>query len=582
MRKFIKKHGLLIIISIFVCILFCYPLFTNGLVRGHDTYFHICRIEAVKEAYAHGDFFPRLYYEQNFNFGYGTPLFYSDIFLIIPAIIRLCGVPIVITYKIFIFLCTFLTFFSMYYAVKKISQNSSAAFLSSLIYLFTAYRITDVYVRGALGEILAMIIIPMIVLEIFKILYTDEYDYKFLGLFFGLLLLSHNISFILMCGVFGVFLICNIRKLIKEKKRIFCIIKAVIMAIGCLSFFLFPMLEQVSSGQYAINEFVSDSNISNNTLFFEQLFTVNINFGLAGHEFGRDYWMTTNTGLIALFLPLLIFKTNKKDIPNHSFLLICTLLGYFCLIACLDIFPWSAFNSLLSFMQFPWRLMIISSALLSIAAGVFTISFFKKFDEKKITIIMSAIIIILGLYQLSFVLLQPTVINNDTPYYLIADDDYSGEHGIVTYYNQAELAAADYLPIKDNIDYRNYGDYVVTNNSKDLINFIRGYNYMSFSVESSQLDSFYILPLIYYKGYTIECYNDNGNLVESLIPYPDDDTYLVTFSPGERNEKIQYVIFYKGTRLQSISYCVSLLSIFITIFDRKLKEEVKKICCRFQ
>lgn len=109
------------------------------------------------------------------------------------------------------------------------------------------------------------------------------------------------------------------------------------------------MLEQLTSGQYAVNEFVSNSNISNYTLFFEQLFTVNINFGLAGHEFGRDYWMTTNTGLIALFLPLLIFKLNKNDLPNYSFLLICTLLGYFCLIACLNIFPWSALNSLLRF-----------------------------------------------------------------------------------------------------------------------------------------------------------------------------------------------------------------------------------------
>lgn len=110
MRKIIKKYSLLIAFGFIVCVLFCYPLFTNDLVRGHDTYFHLCRIEALKEAYVHGDFFPRLYYEQNFNFGYGTPLFYSDIFLIVPALIRLSGVPIVITYKIFIFLCTFLTF----------------------------------------------------------------------------------------------------------------------------------------------------------------------------------------------------------------------------------------------------------------------------------------------------------------------------------------------------------------------------------------------------------------------------------------------------------------------------------------
>ena len=582
MRKIIKKYSLLIAFGFIVCVLFCYPLFTNDLVRGHDTYFHLCRIEALKEAYVHGDFFPRLYYEQNFNFGYGTPLFYSDIFLIVPALIRLSGVPIVITYKIFIFLCTFLTFFSMYYSVKKISQKSSSALLSSLIYLFTAYRITDVYVRGAIGEILAMIIMPLIILEIYKVLYTERYNYKTLGIFFGLLLLSHNISFILMCGVFGVFLICNFGKLLKEKKRVYCIIKAIIIAVGCLSFFLFPMLEQLTSGQYAVNEFVSNSNISNYTLFFEQLFTVNINFGLAGHEFGRDYWMTTNTGLIALFLPLLIFKLNKNDLPNYSFLLICTLLGYFCLIACLNIFPWSALNSLLSFMQFPWRLVIISSALLSITSGIYVIEFSKDINEKKTSLILTSLILMLGVFQLSFVLNQPAVIHNDTPYSLIADDDYSGEHGIVTYFNQAELAAADYLPIKDNIDYRNYGDYIVTNNTKELVDFVRDYNYMSFSVDSSQDESFYILPLIYYKGYTVECYNEKGDFIQSLVPYPDDDSYLVTFNPGEKNERTRYVIFYKGTKLQTISYCISFLFMFLIAFDKKIKEGVKRICCRLQ
>ena len=147
MNKITKKRYVLWGMGILFCLVFCYPLFSNTLVRGHDTYFHLARIEALKEAYIHGDFFPRLYYEQNFNFGYGTPLFYSDIFLIIPALIRLCGVPIVITYKVFLFMCTGMTFVSMYYTVKKISKNTSSAFLSAVIYLFTAYRITDVYVR---------------------------------------------------------------------------------------------------------------------------------------------------------------------------------------------------------------------------------------------------------------------------------------------------------------------------------------------------------------------------------------------------------------------------------------------------
>ena len=68
MNKITKKRYVLWGMGILFCLVFCYPLFSNTLVRGHDTYFHLARIEALKEAYIHGDFFPRLYYEQNFNF----------------------------------------------------------------------------------------------------------------------------------------------------------------------------------------------------------------------------------------------------------------------------------------------------------------------------------------------------------------------------------------------------------------------------------------------------------------------------------------------------------------------------------
>ena len=57
MNKITKKRYVLWGMGILFCLVFCYPLFSNTLVRGHDTYFHLARIEALKEAYIHGDFF---------------------------------------------------------------------------------------------------------------------------------------------------------------------------------------------------------------------------------------------------------------------------------------------------------------------------------------------------------------------------------------------------------------------------------------------------------------------------------------------------------------------------------------------
>ena len=84
------------------------------------------------------------------------------------------------------------------------------------------------------------------------------------------------------------------------------------------------------------------------------------------------------------------------------------------------------------------------------------------------------------------------------------------------------------------------------------------------------------------KSLNISQYSEDGKYMGSIVPYPDDDTYLVTFNPGERNEKIRYVIYYKGTKIQQISYLISLIFMFILTFDKIIKKGTKIICCKFQ
>lgn len=572
--KYLSRKSVWIMFCFIISIIFIYPLFTNELVIGHDTLFHLCRIEALKNAYMNGDIFPKLYYYQNFNFGYASPLFYSDIFLALPALLCMLGVSLVVSYKIFLFLCTFASAITMFWATKKITNNISTSYLSSLFYTFVAYRVTDVYVRGAMGEVIAMIFIPVAIYAIFNVLFEEKPNFLYLTISFSGLLLSHNITFLFLCFVFGILIIIHAKKIIMEKKRLISIIIAILFSIGILSFFLFPMLELLLSGGYAINEFVADSNLSNYTLFFEQLFTININFGLAGHEFGRSYWMTTNTGPIVLFLSVLYPFLSKGKSDEYSYLNSIFFIGIISVVLCLNIIPWEYLNNFLSFLQFPWRLMIIGCSLLSIVAAVTVTLIVEKYRIKYLAIAIIILTVGIGTYQLSFINKQETKIYNDIEYSLISDDSYSGKHGIVTYYNQAELAAADYLPIKDNVDYRNYGDYVRTNNSSKIENFIRGYNLISFTVENSNVDSLYVLPLIYYKGYIVDVFNENGEVVDKIAPFPDSETHLVAFKTNESYDNYTYKIYYKGTKIQTLSVFVTLiflLFIGIIIYTRRKK-----------
>ena len=54
-------------------------------------------------------------------------------------------------------------FLSMYYSSILIFKKKQIAWLSALLYTFSLYRLTDIYVRGALGEILALVFFPLII-----------------------------------------------------------------------------------------------------------------------------------------------------------------------------------------------------------------------------------------------------------------------------------------------------------------------------------------------------------------------------------------------------------------------------------
>ena len=87
-NKVSKKDKIYIFISsITLTAVVLLPLFFEGIYRGHDLQFHISRIDGIVQAIQDHQFPIALYPYKNFGYGYASPLFYSDLFLIIPAII---------------------------------------------------------------------------------------------------------------------------------------------------------------------------------------------------------------------------------------------------------------------------------------------------------------------------------------------------------------------------------------------------------------------------------------------------------------------------------------------------------------
>jgi len=530
--------------------IFCIP-FTSGFINaGADTTFHMNRIEALAEAIKNKDFYPYIYLNQNYGYGYGTPSFYSQVFLYPFALLRLLNVSIYNTWIISVFFLNFLSSISMCFLTKEITKSDKIYIylLSSCLYLLNTYNLSETYSRGALGQSLAYIFIPLVMAGINRILFNKEPSWILLSLSFTGLVLSHNISFILMVIVFGIICLINIKKIIKEK-RLFPIIKATIFSLLLSSFFILSMYQQLRNGMYYINDLsgIGYGKLSGSSLFELIAFRLNNTNSLG-------------IGLALLVLPLFSLK-NKNT-------LWLTITGYVLLFLSTKYFPWDYIH-ILDFIQFPNRLVLISISFLTISSIV---AIDKINIKNTILISISILMFIVGSYDLifnSYGTINSSITINQLKY---GEDIYPSEY---VYYdrNIPELSGMEYLPVNyyDYID-DNYFRYLYTNLNRSIEIECDTYNNLSYSLTLTNEENYVVFPKIFYSGYSVEVY-ENNDLIETLIPRVSNDGRFVSVDiPSNlQNKDITLVLVYKGTTIQKLSLTISILSFASFVLFRKSK-----------
>ena len=130
MRKWNKKTWLVFVLfCLILSLLSLYPYWLRGVNLEHDTCFHISRIAALAQSFRDGDLLPRIFPYQNNGFGYASPLFYSNTFLVLPALCALAGLSIARCYQLLLLLCSFFTCFNMGLLMRRVAVSS--VFLSA-------------------------------------------------------------------------------------------------------------------------------------------------------------------------------------------------------------------------------------------------------------------------------------------------------------------------------------------------------------------------------------------------------------------------------------------------------------------
>jgi len=558
MKKYRKLLIDLSIILALTVLLMSPYLAKSFLAIEHDTFFHVSRIEQYARALQHGQILPAIYPYENGEFGYGSPLFYSDIFLLLPAILHNLGLVLVDSYKLTVFLASLCSGISMYMLASKFTSKSSIRLLAVAAYLFSNYHITDIYVRGALGEVFALVGIPLILSGLYEIFETNQkYSFSYL---IGLVItvLSHNLSF-LLCFIL-VIIICIIYLPKCSFDRYKLLVSESMLACLLTAFYTFPMIEQLKSQQFYLNYYASSSALENHAMAFWQFFTNQTVFGLSGNQYKANNAMVVNIGLFLSIAPISYLFLAKKE--KQPFITSMLVLGWICMLLPAQIFPWK-YMSFVRVLQFPWRLNMLALPLLCVPAVIGIENLTHKL--KYVPICLLLLLSLEGIYHLypatkrTFIMPHNTIWQEVTSGKLI-DPYYSAQ------YMRVELAGGDYLPYHSP-DFRSYTKTIQTTSAETVTTgeWI-DYGRYRFTITNPQT---IILPITYYKGYIIHNI-DTAEVLETTL----SKNGLVSVSIPSAGT---YVCQYQNTIIRMVSIWISVLTCMISIgyiIYRKRKKDI--------
>lgn len=512
MLEILKKNKTILIL-IAIMIISSMWLLTSGMPYAHDIEFHYDRLKGLTNTLATGDFFA-LIHNTFYGYGYANGLFYSNFYLYIPAFLCLIGLSYMTSFKILYVLINVFTTLSIFWCLKRITKDNKISIIGTILYMFSNYRMVDIYPRGALGEILSFMIIPIVILGLYEIVYGNYKKWYLFTIGFVLLLLCHVITTFLMAIFVFIFLICNYKKLFKENNRFKYLIISGIVGLLLGLFFLAPIIEQKLYS--SINIFESES------YYLPQDYIVSIKNFLIMTDFFNEYLGFS----LILLLPIRYF-IKKKNIKNKELLVFADylfVLGIIAWISTTYIFPWKLIGNSVSFIQFPRRLLMVSTPFLTISYMIY-LSFIDKIKVKKY---IYFIVIVFSFLEISL---------------------YSVQYGIrKVQYNSFidnEIGSGEYLLYKTNIsNFENISHNIKTNNYDLVMRYNKNGTKVDIEYRNNNKDNTYIeIPLFNYLGYEVKgakLANGNNNVIR-LLPLKESGRISVRYGYTEV-QKISYII----------------------------------------
>ena len=359
-----KKQATYIAFLLFSWLVLITPLIDTKIIPGHDYAFHVARIIDIADSLQDGIFPVRVYANEMIFWGTPAGIFYPSLFLYIPAMLKIAGIPIEICYNLFIAFVFFLGIFSSWLGFSLLTRSKKAGFFSTLLYISSGYYLSDAYIRSAVGELIGLSFLPLAIAFIQDVVIKTKVSKRIYIL--GILAVSAIIqSHVLTCFFLLLFCLCSL--VVQHShvtiKKVYCIFLVTLVLFALNSNFLLPFLFFYKNVPLFIDYVDKFSQYGWPTsVVWRFLLLWNISLSVA----------------VCFFIDLIRDKSCVK-LPNRLknkyfktyFPFFVT--GLFFLFMSDYAFPWnilSPLRKLFEIMQFPWRFLGLATLCFSVCGGL--------------------------------------------------------------------------------------------------------------------------------------------------------------------------------------------------------------------
>lgn len=348
------------------------PYFANFLYVGHDLNFHTYRILNLAQSLADGQFPVRLFTHGFNGYGAATPQFYCDLFLYIPALLYNCFVPLQRCFQAYVVLVNAASAAAAYYAFARIGGSKRAAEVAAFCYVLSAYRLTNILIRAAVGEYTAMVFLPLVVLGAWALTVEERpapRDWLPLALGMAGLLQSHLLTAEMAAMLLALYWLIRARRMF-TRARLAAVLKAAALAVGLSAWFLVPCFDALK------NERVMVSGLHPSPLQSTGIRLVQL-LGIAPNN---DTGMPLTIGFAGVFTAALALwcALCRRDMLRRGVVLWALPFAGLTMWLSTAYFPWDRLQTLLPQkivdlvykFQFCWRWLSPTAVLLGVLAAV--------------------------------------------------------------------------------------------------------------------------------------------------------------------------------------------------------------------